>query len=204
MSKIEYIIHDMGSELERYRAIGEAIRLLLFPHAEVVIHDLGTGRIYALFNNFSKRKVGDESLLDELNGEDTVAPYFKTNWDGRKMKSVSSVLRNGRGKAIGLLCVNLDISKWEEMHRFVQDFIKPVGEGPEYLFKNDWREKINDYVTRYLKARSLNLKSLDKEETKALLHVLHKEGAFNSKNAASYIADVLNISRATVYNYLKS
>jgi len=32
---------------------------------------------------------------------------------------------------------------------------------------------------------------------------LKKEGAFETKNAASYVADVLQISRATVYNYLK-
>lgn len=194
-------------ELARYQPVGEAISLLLFPHAEVVIHDLNTGCVKAIFNNLSKRAVGDDSLLDEekklSNTQDLFPPYFKINWDGRKMKSVTAVLRNQRGKAIGLLCINLDISKWEEMHLFILDLIKPVAEVPGFLFKSDWREKINIYVSSYLKQHALRLESLDKAEKKKLLHALHEEGAFNTKNAASYVADVLQISRATVYNYLK-
>lgn len=72
------------SELERYKPIGEAVSLLLFPHAEVVIHDLHTGCIGAIFNNFSKRAVGDESSLDDLDklseNLDVFPPYFKINW----------------------------------------------------------------------------------------------------------------------------
>jgi predicted transcriptional regulator YheO len=194
-------------ELGHYNPIAEAISLLLFPHAEVIVHDLHTGRIRAIFNNLSKRAIGDESSLDELDKlpdtQDVFPPYFKINWDGRKMKSVTAVLRNQHGKAIGLLCINLDISKWEEMHHFILDLIKPAMEMPNFLFKNDWREKINMYVSSYLKQHALRLESLDKSDKKKLLIALHKEGAFNTKNAASYVADVLQISRATVYNYLK-
>jgi D-arginine utilization repressor len=197
----------MRDELDRYKPVGEAISILLFPHAEVVLHDLKTGCIGAIFNNLSKRAIGDESLLDELDNlsesQDVFPSYFKINWDGRKMKSVTAVLKNQVGKPIGLLCINLDISKWEEMHHFILDLIKPTTEMPDFLFKNDWREKINIYVSAYLKQHALRLESLDKAEKRKLLLALQKEGAFDTKNAASYIADVLQISRATVYNYLK-
>jgi D-arginine utilization repressor len=198
---------SMKNELDQYKSVGEAISILLFPHAEVVLHDLRTGCIGAIFNNLSKRAVGDESLLDELNqlseSQNVFPPYFKTNWDGRKMKSVTAVLKNQVGKPIGLLCINLDISKWEQMHHFILDMIKPTSDMPDFLFKNDWREKINIYVSTYLKQHALRLESLDKTEKRKLLLALQKEGAFETKNAASYIADVLQISRATVYNYLK-
>lgn len=193
-------------ELDPYKPVGEAISMLLFPHAEVVLHDLRSGCIGAIFNNLSKRAIGDESLLEELDmdiSKDVFPPYFKTNWDGRKMKSVTAVLKNTLGKPIGLLCINLDISKWEEMHHFILDMLKATTVTPEYLFKNDWREKINTYVSTYLKQHALRLESLDKAEKRKLLLALEKEGAFDTKNAASYIADVLQISRATVYNYLK-
>lgn len=197
----------MKNGLDHYRPVAEAISILLFPHAEVVLHDLKTGCIRAIFNNLSKRAVGDESLLDEIdkiaNSQDVFPPYFKTNWDGRKMKSVTAVIRSQEGKPIGLMCINLDISKWEEMHHFILDMIKPATEKPDYLFKNDWREKINLYVSSYLKQHALRLESIDRTEKKKLLLALQKEGAFDTKNAASYIADVLQISRATVYNYLK-
>ncbi len=191
--------------LDLYKPVAEAISALLFPHAEVVLHDLKTKCIAAIFNNVSKRKVGDESLLDDfaITG-DVIPPYFKTNWDGRKMKCVTAVLKDQKGKPAGLLCINLDISKWEELHYFILDLIKPAPESPDFLFKNDWRENINIYVSAYLKKHSLRLESLAREEKRKLLLALQKEGAFETKNAAAYIADVLQISRATVYNYLKA
>jgi len=196
----------MLQELKRFKPVAEAISLLLSPHAEVIIHDFKTKSIGAIFNNFSKRKVGDESLLDEmekLRDQEVFPPYFKINWDGRKMKSVSALLKNKAGKAIGMLCINLDISKWEEMHHFILSLMASKVEQPDVLFKSDWREKINAYVTTYLKQHGLCLESLDRAEKRKLLLKLWEEGAFATKNAASYVADVLQISRATVYNYLK-
>jgi predicted transcriptional regulator YheO len=198
----------MKLELKKYSSVAEAISVLFFPHVEVVIHDLNSGRIAAIFNNLSKRSVGDESCLDETSNlcefQDIFPPYFKTNWDGRQMKSVTAVLRDSKtDRPIGLLCMNWDISQWESIGRFIQDLIQPMREIPNFLFKNDWREKINIYVSTYLKENALRLESLNKEEKKKLLLALQKEGAFETKNAAFYIAEVLQISRATVYNYLK-
>lgn len=197
----------MPHDLDVYKPIAEAIGLLLFPHAEVVIHDFKTKCIGYLFNNFSKRKIGDTSLLDEMENlsavQDLFSPYFKVNWDGRKMKSVSVVLKNSAKKPIGLLCINLDVSHMQQMHHFILDFIEAKVEQPEFLFKNDWREKINVYVTNYLQERGLCLDTLTRAEKRTLLRLLVKDGAFETKHAAVYIADVLHISRATVYNYLK-
>lgn len=198
---------NMNSDLN---AIGQAIALLLYPHAEVVVHDLKTGRIAAIFNSFSKRKVGDPSLLEELKGlkeiPDVFPPYFQMNWDGRRLRSVSATLRDTNGKPIGLLCINLDISKWEEMQHFLMGWLQGVSgkERPEALFKDDWRERINAFVSEFLKREGLALKSLSKEKKKELVAALHREGAFKAKNAAAYIADVLEISRATIYNYLRN
>ena len=190
-------------------SIGQAVSLLLYPHAEVVVHDLKAGRIVAIFNSFSKRKVGDESLLEELKGlkeiPDVFPPYFQTSWDGRKLRSVSATLRDAKGKAIGLLCINLDISKWEELRHFISGWLEGVSgkERPEALFKDDWRDKINAYVADYLRHEGVTIQVLSKDKKKNLISSLHREGAFQAKNAAAYIADVLGISRATIYNYLK-
>lgn len=196
------------SFLNLYFSTAEAISLLLYPHAEVVLHDLNSGLIAAIYNNFSKRKIGDESVLEEIqdyNEFPNVFPvYLKTNWDGRKIKSISSTLRDQKGKAIGLLCINLDLSKWEELHQFLGNWLNNVTQfQPAELFKDDWREKINSYVSDYLAREGITLKLLDKEKKKGLVLALHKEGAFKAKNAAHYIADVLDLSRATIYNYLK-
>lgn len=190
-------------------AIAKGMSLLLYPHAEIVIHDLTTGCISAIFNNMSKRQVGDESLLDELEEMATLPDifplYFKTNWDGRRMKSITMTLRDQNNHPFALMCINLDLSKWEEMHRIILDMIQPLADEtkPAFLFKEDWREKINVYVSDYLKREGLTLKALTKEKKQELVHALYEEGAFQAKNAASYVAEVLNLSRGTIYNYLR-
>jgi D-arginine utilization repressor len=194
--------------LEVYFSVAQAISQLLYPYGEVVIHDLKTQRIAAIFNNFSKRKVGDESLLEEMltpkKLPDVFPTYFKTNWDGRNLKCITATLKNQKDEPIGLLCVNLDVSKWEEMENFLQQWLQvKESKKPELLFKDDWRERINTYVSGYLKKKALSLKHLDKETKKEIILTLQKEGAFKAKNAAHYIADILNISRATLYNYLR-
>lgn len=199
----------MNKTLVQFAPVAQAVALLLHPHAEVVLHDLASGCIAAIYNNLSKRKPGDESLLEDVDDlmvlPDVFPRYFKTNWDGRRMKSVTATIKDLKGKPQGLFCINLDLSKWVEMQQFILTFVQNLsGESlPEVLFKDDWREKINSYVTDYLKRECQTLKSLTSTQKKALVCALREDGAFQAKNAAAYIADVLGLSRATVYNYLR-
>lgn len=196
----------MSKELKKHLPVGEAISLLLYPHVEVIIHDLKTKCILAIFNNFSNRKIGDESLLGEIEllpSKETIPPYFKINWDGRKIKSVSALLKNEKEETIGMLCINLDVSQWEKMQYFITDLLESKVEQSNCLFTDDWREKINTYVSIYLKENKLCMKALNRSQKQDLLKNLWTDGAFKTKNAAAYTADILNISRSTVYNYLK-
>ncbi|MCH9621375.1 MAG: Transcriptional regulator DauR [Chlamydiia bacterium] len=195
------------SELERYESIAEALSLLLHPYAEVVIHELKSGRIKSIHNNFSNRKVGEKSLLgnleDDLKEKDILKPYYKNNFNGAKIKSVSVVLRNEKNRPIGFFCINLDVSMWEVFQGFIQNFVGKLDKTSEVLFKDDWKDQINSFISNYLKKKSRRIDMLTKIEKKELILILKEKGAFKTKNAASYIGSCLNLSRATVYNYLK-
>lgn len=185
----------------------KAIQRLLHPHAEVVIHDIRKNQIAAIYHPFSKRRVGDASLLTQEEIamlEDCIGPYEKINWDGKKLKSVSSIIRDDKGLAVGMLCINLDISRLEKLNALIAGFIgqEQLIPQPRSLFKDDWQEKINQSVHAYLNAQHLTLEALNRTEKKALIDHLHKLGAFTAKNAALYIAQVIGVSRATIYNYL--
>ncbi len=196
----------MMHPLDPYIPIAQSIIALLQPYAEVVIHDFNTGKIHAIFNPYSKREKGDNSLLDKQIQRavlpDYFEPYLKTNWDGRTLKSVTSTLRDAKGKPIGLLCVNLDVTKWEELHHLYEQFIARPKELPKELFLEDWKEKISHYIFNQLKLKQLSLDHLTKEQRKALILELHEQGAFQGKNAAAYVGEILKLSRATVYKYL--
>ena len=77
----------MKSYFKQYIGIAEGFSKLLNPFAEVVIHNLGTGLIEAIFNPFSRRVVGDNSYLESIDIStdieyNTIGPYEKINYDG--------------------------------------------------------------------------------------------------------------------------
>ncbi len=202
------LVNCVKKAIRVFLPTAEAIQRLLHPHAEVVVHDIKQNRIAAIYHPFSKRKIGDSSLLtqEEMSRlTDCIGPYEKTNWDGRKLKSISSLIRDENNQAIGMLCINLDISKLEKMQYLITEFMNSnttLMPQPVALFRDDWQEKINQYVHAYLTERHLALESLNKIEKRELIEHLYKVGAFSAKNAAHYIAQVMGVSRATIYNYL--
>jgi predicted transcriptional regulator YheO len=204
------IMSKLNAELTPFLPFAQSISVLLHPQAEVVIHDLATGKIAALLNNFSGRKVGDPSLLEEELKPETLpdyfGPYSKINNDGRKLKSVSTTLRNKKGKAIGLLCINLDVSAMEELATNLLVFCKSQDEAPlpSQLFADDWREKINLFIHQYLKDQQWNRSVLTRAQIKDILRKLKNAGGFKAKNSADHIAACLGISRASVYLHLRS
>lgn len=197
----------MPPEIQRFLAIAEAIEMLLHPFAEVVLHDLATSKIVAIFNSFSYRQIGDDSLLEEIKFDPSqyvIGPYEKLNWNGNRLKSISIVIREESGKPVGLVCINLDVSKFDELRHLIDSFIHPDSllPQPQELFKDDWQEKINLYVHDYLRKNHKSLENLSRTDKQTLVELLNREGAFNQKNAATYIGKVLGVSRATIYNYL--
>ncbi len=197
----------MNSELHPYRLVCDAIALLFQPYAEVVLHDLGTETVVHIAGNFSKREIGEPSLLSEIGfdeGDAIIGPYEKVNWDGRSIKAISAVLRNEAGKAVGVLCINADVSDFQAALRTLNALVRvpTAGDKPESLFKEDWHERVNEYVQQWTTVRGLTISTMSRTDKQALVIALSADGAFGGKNAASYISRILGMGRATVYKYL--
>lgn len=133
--------------------------------------------------------------------ERTIGPYEKLNWDGQKIRSVSTVLHDGHGEPIAVLCINLNISLFENAKQALDLFLAPVRliSQPDALFRDDWQERINTFLHNWPRQRQLGLNLLTREHKRELVEALHAEGAFKGKSAANYVANVLNMGRATVY-----
>jgi len=200
----------MKLSLKNSQPFAEAIARLLHPLAEVVIHDLETDQIQAIYNPLSRRKIGDSSYLDRVDfdvSENIIGPYAKTNWDGRPMKSISIIIRNQSGEPDGFLCINVDTSAFESAQNLLQSFLGNdvvIEEEAQRLFKDDLYERINLYVQSCCREKQVSIEALSKDEKQEIVNALVADGAFEGRNAASYIGRVLGVSRSTVYNYLKN
>ncbi|MFC0228978.1 helix-turn-helix transcriptional regulator [Serratia aquatilis] len=195
--------------LNRYHAIADAIALLFSPYAEIAIHDLTSKTLVYIANNRSQRELGEDSNLSGLQDDydlQVIGPYLKRNWDGNQLRSISAVLRDDRGDPIGLMCINLDISVLENAKAALDLFLvgNVLQPQPDMLFHDDWQQRINSFIHSWLQQRQLTLATLNGVSRRALVEALYQEGAFKGKNAAGYVAKILVISRATVYNYLKN
>lgn len=188
---------------EQYFSIGKSLVNLMSPLIEVVIHCLKTNKIIFIEGSLSKRKIGDPSLLGEdLNSLDQEV-YTKLNFDGRLIKSISIPIKNNN-VIIGLMCINYDINTFQELNNLTSIFLeKTITKKPHALFKNDWQDKIHHSIHQILQERNLSFDTLTNQNKKELVHKLYDLGAFSERNAADYIANILNISRATIFNYLR-
>jgi D-arginine utilization repressor len=133
-----------------------------------------------------------------------IGPYEKTNFDGRRIKSVSVVLRDGEARPAGVLCLNVDVTAFAEARRLLQAFLAP----PEPLaevqaeFRDDWHERVNRFIAAWTAERGVSLDRLDRAGRDALIEALQASGGFQAPRAAAYVARLLGVSRATVYNTL--
>ena len=200
---------EQDKVMQNFRAIADAIATLVFPHAEVVLHDLRTQTVDYIANNLSKRSLGDDSSLEDMLDGDVrevnIGPYEKLNWDGQKIRSLSTVLHDHKGRRLAVLCINLNISMFETAKAALDLFLSPskLIAQPDALFRDDWQERINTFLHAWLRERQLSLNLLTRDHKRELVLALHAEGAFKGKSASNYVANVLGMGRATVYKHLK-
>jgi predicted transcriptional regulator YheO len=199
----------MNKQLEIFIPLCNSIGKLFYPNVEVVLHDLKTQKLVHIINPFSKREIGDKMIndvkdIDSLT-EDIVGPYNKTNIDGAKLKTVSTILRDSNKKAIGIICINFKTEVFDTMYESLKGFlnIEEPKEKPQALFSQDWEEHTLSTINTYLKLHSLKLEELKIKDKKELIVYLNNEGIFSIRNVVSYLCEILDISRATIYKYLK-
>jgi predicted transcriptional regulator YheO len=200
--------------------IGEAEKIAvalgrMFPGlCEVVLHDLRHPRhaIRAIENNLSGRRVGDSATeLGLARIADPEYPSVIQNYpnrfpDGRPAKSTSIGIKNEAGEYIAALCLNLDVSVLSPVTLALSNLVATDTEHREQPL-----ETLRDRTTRELRRtveelaaeRAATPRSLSREDKKELVRRLHRDGYFDSRDAAQTIADLLGVSRATVYNYTK-
>lgn len=195
---------------EIFENFAKLVATLFSPHVEAVIHDLRTQKIRAIFNPFSLREVGDDSLLDEndvYDDVDIIGPYEKRNHDGTLSRSSSLVIRDETGVVVGLLCLNYNLGTLEALERLTQSLLKGnlvKRAAPESFFKNDWRETIHEDLAAFYQEHHISEASFTNELKRIFVQQLYQKGIFDARGSLPYVAKILKLSRPTLYTYLKS
>ncbi|WP_328807957.1 helix-turn-helix transcriptional regulator [Nonomuraea antri] len=193
--------------LRLWSPVCRAVAALLAPYAEVVLHDVRTDSVLGVWNPLSRRSVGDPSLLGELDrldptGEDVYGPYEKSLADGRRLSSVSALLRDADGEPSAVLCVNLDRTPMEQAAAVLSAFAAPTQPRPEPLFEQDWTERMRQIIGSFVRERGTPVDRLTREDRLAVLAELDRAGILAVRRAAPAVAAALKTSRSTLYALL--
>ncbi|WP_447763567.1 helix-turn-helix transcriptional regulator [Sphingopyxis panaciterrae] len=188
-------------------ATGEAISTLLHPYAEVVLHDLRTGRIVRIWNSFTDRQAGDLSNLNSAgdlfpNDQAILGPYEKALPSQGRTKSITAGLRGDANELIGFLCVNLDVSILDQAQALMSSFASPELKRPEPIYRTDIQQHISYLVRDYSVKMNKPIDNLTRAERAELIAQVDKDGLFQARNSVMLVAKAMKISRASVYNLL--
>ena len=192
--------------------VAVALRNLLAPYGEVVIHDFADYEhsIIRMEGNLTGRNVGgaatDLLLAKASNGEtdEDLFNYLTSLPGGRRMKSCTVFLRDEVGDAYGAFCVNFDITAFLTMREQLSRFVATEADDEIVeTFSDDIEETIHTLIADTLFEMGQAHPLMGRDEKVDLIGRLADKGIFQVKKAAPIIADQLGLSRATVYNYLR-
>lgn len=199
--------------LNSYISIAEGIAKTFGEYCEVVLHDLSdySSSIVAIFNNHvSGREVGSpitnlglEVIRKGVEGHDDLINY-STTLNQKNIKSSSMFIRDADHKVIGCLCINIDTDYLKMAHHVLESLIttEPVQQSQESFSPsiNDLQTQLINEAIEYI-GKPLSL--MDKTDREQFIAYLDHKGLFLIKGALQKVADLLNVSKYTMYNYLE-
>jgi predicted transcriptional regulator YheO len=189
--------------------------------SEVVLHDLSRlpNSIVAVHGDVTGRRVGDPAtdlLLEEaMTGFETQHLGYETVLpDGRRLSSSTMIIRDVAGAPVAALCINTDVSSWVAVRRIAESMLgsavpsgpaEPAGPGPvesPEVFVRDVDELAAHLIHQSIADAALPVEQMKKEHKIEVVRRLKARGMFLLRDAVEMIAESLQVSRFTIYNYL--
>ena len=166
--------------LKSYEAVVDGLAMLIGSHCEIVLHSLQDLKC---------------SAIRIANGEHT----------GRQIGSpiTDLAIRNRDHRVIGLLCINMNLDV--PFSQIMSTFIPP--ETPEVNSPVNFASSVDDLVAQTLEFTIEEVNAdrsvSNNAKNRQIVLNLYEKGIFDIKDAINQVADRLNISKHTVYLYIR-
>jgi predicted transcriptional regulator YheO len=135
-----------------------------------------------------------------------LANYLTRTPDGKVLKSMTVVIRNERREITGAFCLNFDLGRFLSAKAIIAEF----AQGHELKF--DGAEKsiqdanvvdiLRHIIRTTIDEAGLPVSEMSREDKVRIVEFLQDREVFLIKGAVDYVANMLNVSRYTIYNYL--
>jgi predicted transcriptional regulator YheO len=207
----------------------DAIGSVFGRHCEVVLHDLRHPErsVVAIANGeVTGRKIGSpliaaplqdigiKAVLENSNtSSEIISDYISHTRDGRTLKSTSVIFRDAKGKAKAGLCINLDLTEFSNAskllgaicveHQKPDSADVPVERKKDQIPSDDMTLTVKSVIDDAISSIPVPVHLAEKSHKMDALTIMHDRGLFLIKGGIEYAAGALEVSRFTIYNYLK-
>lgn len=192
----------------------EPLAATLVGPSEVIVHDLSRlpNSIIAISGDVTGRTVGDPATDKLLHAAvagrlETSIGYRTTSPTGKRLLSTTIILHDAEGAPAAALCINRDISEWEQLQALATALAGAPApalqeEADEEVFVRDVDELGALLLAQAVAAAPVPVEDMKKEHKVEVVRHLRARGFFLLRDAAEMAAQALRCSRFSIYNYL--
>lgn len=206
-------LSDVHPILRALIPVAEGIKDTFGSGCEVVIHSLKKpeSSLIHTAGNVTGRKLGaplTDLVLKKLKQQGNFASdligYETRTKDGRVLKSSTMFIKDENGDIIGCFCINFDMANILTCMKILESFAKTnMGESEtKENFYYDVNEAMEEIVNGVIRENPKPITLMEKEDKVKIVKQLDNRGVFLVKGAIDFVANVLGVSRYTIYNYL--
>jgi len=197
--------------LEFLKRMADGLAVMFGNNCEIVIHnmkDFESSILYIVNGHVTDRKEGGKfdilgtKEIDELFRGTDLVNYKGESKNNHLIKSSTFHIKGEEYHyAFG---INYDYTNMQIVHNVVGDLIR-VGESIDVAIDKDvnLERKLTELFNQAIDYVGKPLAFMRKKERVQMIKFLNESGAFSIHKSIPIIAEKMNVSRYTIYNYLK-
>ena len=202
--------------LDTLKRLAEGIVAVVGPHCEVVVHDFSDPEhsVVLIAGNVTGRRVGapvpDLSFISgELDRDTPDQLNYRARIGSNHLQSSTIWIRDTDGTPIGAVCINVDYSDLTHARDLLDKLATSTRHVSDLVVTDTFAKDVGDLIelsiSEFLRKEAVqNVEMMGYEDKLCLIQSLEERGLFRIRGAVNRVADMLDVSRASIYNYRSS
>ncbi len=206
---------EKESIFQNLQRMADAVVALLGKNCEACVHDLTSlqNSLVYIQGDVTHRKPGAPAtdllmkMLQQNSGKAEDRHNYKTTTaDGRSLKSTTTFVRDSTGRPLAAFCINLDTTDFFNASKALMPFIN-IQESDHQpsteTFAHSAGETVEALFFHAVEEIGKHPATMNIDEKTRLTRQLEENGTFLLKGAVEQVAQMMGVTKFTVYNYLK-
>jgi predicted transcriptional regulator YheO len=197
------------------KQIADAVFSMFGKNCETCVHDLTSlqNSLIYIQGDVTHRKAGAPAtdllmkmLKQNAGSHEDMYSYKTTTSDGRSLKSTTTFARDSTGRPVAAFCVNFDTTDFYNAGQALMPFINLQENGSHpgtETFAQSIDETVEALFVHGVEEIGKHPATMNVVEKTQLITHLEENSTFLLKGSVEQVAQLMGVTKFTVYNYLK-